>query len=217
MCPPVRAHWRHLANTIEHVLPSAHLSPQSKQKSIGSVVLHSSQQKVPILYNGRLFPPKLPLPIGDLEPHLTHDSLGVSKPTTHMAFRLVVFALTIAECPYTLQWDSPPPQHCPFHGGSGPSSNIWFPGPTQVLNPKSSRSVQLFLQGSLVWQTDRQTTLLGRSTVMRPNNNSTHLSIPPQTHNFRYTTKISTRIGHDDSSRQTRKHYCVVGREIHAF
>ena len=24
MCPPMRAHWRHLANMIELVLPSAH-------------------------------------------------------------------------------------------------------------------------------------------------------------------------------------------------
>jgi len=29
-CPPVRARWRHLANTIELVLPSAHPSPQPK-------------------------------------------------------------------------------------------------------------------------------------------------------------------------------------------
>jgi len=130
----------------------------------------------------------------------------------------VVFALMIAECPYTLPQSVRilyngtllVPQNCPFHGGSGPPSNTWFPGPTQVLNPKSSRSVQLFLQGSLVWQTDRQTMLLGRSTVMRPNNNSTHLSIPPQTHNFRYTTRISTSIGHYDSNRQTRKHCTVL-------
>ena len=31
-CPSTRAHWRHLANTIELVLPSAHLSPQSKRQ-----------------------------------------------------------------------------------------------------------------------------------------------------------------------------------------
>jgi len=28
MCPPMRAHWCHLANTIELVLPSVHPSPQ---------------------------------------------------------------------------------------------------------------------------------------------------------------------------------------------
>ena len=32
MCPPMRAHWRHLANTIELVHPSDHLSPQHKQQ-----------------------------------------------------------------------------------------------------------------------------------------------------------------------------------------
>jgi len=31
MCPLMRAHWRHLANTIELVLPWAHLSPQPKR------------------------------------------------------------------------------------------------------------------------------------------------------------------------------------------
>ena len=30
MCRPMRAHWRHLANAIELVLPSAHWSPQPK-------------------------------------------------------------------------------------------------------------------------------------------------------------------------------------------
>jgi len=29
-CPSTRAHWRHLANTIELVHPSDHASPQSK-------------------------------------------------------------------------------------------------------------------------------------------------------------------------------------------
>jgi len=32
MCPSTRAHWRHLANTIEHVHPSAHSSPQLKRQ-----------------------------------------------------------------------------------------------------------------------------------------------------------------------------------------
>jgi len=32
MCPPMRAHWRHLANTIELVLPSAHPTPKPKRQ-----------------------------------------------------------------------------------------------------------------------------------------------------------------------------------------
>jgi len=31
MCPPMWAHWRHLANMIELVLPSAHPSPKLKR------------------------------------------------------------------------------------------------------------------------------------------------------------------------------------------
>ena len=32
MCPPMIAHWRNLANTIELVLPSAYPSPQRKRQ-----------------------------------------------------------------------------------------------------------------------------------------------------------------------------------------
>jgi len=53
---------------------------------------------------------------------------------------------------------SPPKLPIPM-GGCGPTSNTWFPGSTRVLNlngiylDRFSR----FLQGSLVWQTERQT------------------------------------------------------------
>jgi len=74
--------------------------------SIGSAVLHRWQQSVPILCNGTPLPPsKLPLPIGYLDPHLIHGSLGPPESWTQMA----------------------------------------------------SRSMQAFLQSSLVWQTDRPT------------------------------------------------------------
>ena len=49
---------------------------ESKTQTANGLVqpfLHSSWQKVPILYNWRHYPPKLPLPIGNLDQHLTHD------------------------------------------------------------------------------------------------------------------------------------------------
>jgi len=140
MCPLMWAHWCHLTNTIELVLPSAHPSPQPKRQIVrfshfctahcrkslyftmgdpllqncpfswgtsGPNLAHDSlghseptiqtasqsvqpfshrwPQSVPILYNGRPFPPKLPIPMSDLEAHLIHDSLGPSKPTTQTA------------------------------------------------------------------------------------------------------------------------------------
>ena len=42
-----------------------------------------------ILYNWHPFLPKLPLPMGNLKPHLTHDSLGPSKPTNQTASRSI--------------------------------------------------------------------------------------------------------------------------------
>ena len=60
---------------------------------------------------------------------------------------------------------SPPPKFAHSHGGSGPPSNTWFPGLTQVLNPKSSSigaAVFAGLTSETDRQTDRQTTLLGR-------------------------------------------------------
>jgi len=100
-------------------------------KSIDSVVFAQSRQKVPILYNGHRFPKNCPFPRRDLDPHLTHDSLGQSEPTTQTAsqsfepilystlFTITAaikknksadFAQMTAECPYTLQWDAPAPQ-----------------------------------------------------------------------------------------------------------
>ena len=65
-------------------------------------------------------------------------------------------------------------------GGSGPPSNTWFPGPTQVLNPKGS-SISAAVFAGLTSVTDRPTDhttgsvtigrIYVRSTAMRPNNN----------------------------------------------
>ena len=46
--------------------------------------LHSSRQKVPILYNGRPCTPQLPLPMRDVDPDLTHGSFGPYKPKGHV-------------------------------------------------------------------------------------------------------------------------------------
>jgi len=46
-------------------------------------------------------------------------------------------------------------------GRSGPPSNTWFPGPTQVLNPNGI-SIGAAVFAGLTSVTDRQSTLLGR-------------------------------------------------------
>jgi len=101
-----------------------------------------------------------------------------------------------AECPYTLQWDAPSPSKLPLlMGGSGPHLIHGSLGPTKSSTQTASWSVQPFLQGSLVWQTDRQrdrptehatrSVTIGRiyvrSTAMQPNNNEGLRLLPSYT------------------------------------
>jgi len=157
------ARWRHLANIIELMLPSTHLSPQPKRKISrfrGFCTAHG--KKIAILCNGWPFPQNCPVSWGIWTPSNTwllghiwaHNPNGVLIDSA-------VFAQMTAEYPYTLQWDAPfSLKIAHSHGGSGPPSNTWFPGPTRVLNRNGISIGSAFLQGSLVWQTDRQTTLL---------------------------------------------------------
>jgi len=147
MCPHGRTHWRHLANTIELVLrPTRVHNPNGK--SIGSAV--SAQLKADILYNGRPFSPKLPLLVGDLDPHLIHNSLSETEPTVQTASRSIlidsaVFAQVTAECPYTLQWDTLSPlKIAPSHGGSRPHLIHGSLDPPKSSTQTASRSVRPF-------------------------------------------------------------------------
>ena len=93
--------------------------------------------------------------------------LSNTIPRTHASpqpKRFSLFAQMTAECPYFTMVSRFPFKIAASHGGSGPPCNTWFLGPTQVnpITQTASRSLLPFLQGSLVWQTDRQTTLLGR-------------------------------------------------------
>jgi len=76
-----------------------------------------------------------------------------------------------------------PPKFAPSHGRSGPPSNIWFPGSTQVLNLNGS-SIGAAVFAGLTSVTDQQTDrptdhatrsvtigrICVRSTAMRPKN-----------------------------------------------
>ena len=73
------------------------------------------------------------------------------------------FAQVTAECPYALQLDTPfPLKIAPSHVGI--STSMWYLVPSANRSPQSKRQVDLcsVFEGSLVWQTDRQTMVLGR-------------------------------------------------------
>jgi len=65
MCPHWRAHWRHLANTIELLLPSAHPSPQRKRQIDRFSRFCTAHGRKSLYFTmGGLFPQNCPFPWG---------------------------------------------------------------------------------------------------------------------------------------------------------
>ena len=134
---------------------------------------------------GRSFPLLLLLPMRDLNPRNTWF-IGPTRNLNRngISFGSAVFAQFAAEFPYTLQWAAPSPlKIAPLHGYLDPRLIYGSFGQPESSTQTASRSVVSFLQGSLLWQTDQQTSatrsVLGnngriyvRSTAMRPNNNT---------------------------------------------
>jgi len=130
--------------------------------------LHISRQKVPILYNGRPFPPNLPLLMGDLELHPTHDSLGPSEPTSQTVSRSVQLFLHRwpQSLPIVYNGMLLLPSKLPLPtGGSRPPSNTQFPGPIRVLNPNDI-SIGSAVFAGFTSVTDRQTDHVTRSVTI---------------------------------------------------
>jgi len=151
-----------------NTIPSVH--PSLTQMASRSVqpFLHSAQQTVSILHNGRPFPPTFPLPMGILQSIRHSISIG-----------LAVCAQLKANSPYTLQLAPLSPKIASSHRGSGPPSNTWFLGPTRVLHPNSI-SIGSAIFAGLTSVTDRETDhatcsvtisrIYVHSTAMWPNN-----------------------------------------------
>jgi len=115
----MEASGRHLiCNFLGHSEPTIQTASRSVQK-----FSHWWLQSVPILYNGRPYPPKLSLPMGYLEPNLTFDFLGPIQAHNPNSISMgsAVFAQMTAEYPYTLHLDAPFPLKVPLPRG------IWTP------------------------------------------------------------------------------------------
>ena len=115
-------------------------------------------QWVPLSPKNCLFPWEIWTPSNTwfLGPIRTHNRNGVSigSPVLHRWPQIV---------PILWNWTPLYPSKLPLPmEESRPSSNTCFPGQPESSTQMASRSVQPFLQDSLVWETDWQTTLLGR-------------------------------------------------------
>ena len=182
MCSPMRAHWRHLANTTELVLPSVHPSPQTKRQIDWSSCLCTAHSKKLLNFTmAAHVPQNSPFPWVDLDPHLTHS---LAHPSPQPKQHLDQFShICTDDCRVSLYFTMGRPflpSKLPLPmGRSGPPSNTWFPGPTRVLNPNGISI------GSAVFAGPRLTSaaptnrprysVSNNSTAMRPNNGSRFL------------------------------------------
>jgi len=109
--------------------------------------LHSSQQNVPIIYNGRPYPLELPLQMGDhgllcniwcFGPMWAHNPNGTSNGSA-------MFAQMTAECTYTLQWFAYSPSKVPLPtSASGPRVICGSFGPPESGRQMTTWSFQPF-------------------------------------------------------------------------
>jgi len=74
---------------------------------------------------------------------------------SNISISSAVFGQLTAECPYTLQWATPPPSKLPLGMGDlDIPSNAWFLGPIQVHNPNGIGRFRRFCRAH---DRDRQT------------------------------------------------------------
>jgi len=116
MCPHRRAHWRHLANTIELVLPLVHPVHNPSGKSIGSAIFSELTAECCRACLGMSFP----LIIAPLRrvsgPHLVHASLDLPEFMAQTASQSVHQFLHSSRQSVPILYNGPPfpPQNCPF-------------------------------------------------------------------------------------------------------
>jgi len=124
MCPPMWAHWLHLANMIELVLPSAHLSPQPKRQIDRFSRVCTADAECPrVLWRHLANTPIEIAHIGAIW-WIRLNSCFL-RPTRVLSpngksIDLAVSAQLTAESPYTLQCATLSPEITPSHWGSGP-------------------------------------------------------------------------------------------------
>ena len=160
LAPPGKYYW---------TCASAHPSPQPEQQIDRFRHFCTSHGRKSLYFTmGCPFPPKLPLPMGDLELHLTRF-LGPIR-ANNLKGISIGSASFAQQCPYTIQRDALLPLKMPLPMGDLDLHLIRGSlDPPESSTQMASRSVQPFLQGSLVWQTDRPRYSVG--------NNKLHLCI----------------------------------------
>jgi len=148
------------------MVPWAQPNPQPKWHLKRFSRLCTVHSRVSVYFTmDRPLPSKLPLRMGIWTPSNTW-LLGLSVPTIQTASWLdqpFLHSSPTTECPYFIMVCPFVPQNCPLPWVDLDSHLIHgFLDPPESSIKMASWSVNRFLQGSLLWQTNQQTTLLGR-------------------------------------------------------
>ena len=136
------AHWRHLANTTEHVLPSAHRNPQPKWQIDRFSQFCTAHGRVS---SGISFPLLIALSHAGSGPHLMHASLVPPESITQTASRSVqpflhsLYQSVVGHVGHALLLKIAPSQ-----GGSVPRLIRASLGPLGSASQTASWSVQPF-------------------------------------------------------------------------
>jgi len=152
----MRAHWRHLANTIELLHPLAHLSPHPKRQiDRFSRLLTAHCRKSLYFTMSASFPQKCPFPLGDLDPiqfMIPWAQLSPQPKRHHHQFSRFCAVDDSRVSPFAM--GRPFPSKLPLFMGDVDLHLIYDSlGPPDSSTKTASRSVQLFCRAHTV--TDR--------------------------------------------------------------
>ena len=125
-----------------NMFPWVYPSPNPNDTSIGSAVFAQLTADYRHASPGMPSPLKLPVPIGDLEPHVIHDCLCPSKSTTQMASRSV-HPFCTAHHSVLILYTPSPLKIVPSHWG------IW------ILEPHLIHAFLAYLSPQPKWHLDR--------------------------------------------------------------
>jgi len=141
-----------LTHGVGYMFPWAHPSPQRKRhfdRFSHFCIVHG---RVSLGMPGDVLSSKnLPFVWGDLDPHLTHDSLCQPESTHQMASQPIQLFLHSSRYSVPILYNGPPfpLKIAPSNAGSGPPLIDSSLGPSEPITQTISRSVQPFLHSSL--------------------------------------------------------------------
>jgi len=150
LCPPMRTHWRHLVDTIELVLPSAHQNVQPKLK-IDQFCRFFAQLTAETPYTLQWAP---------LSANIVPSHVGIwtsnhwASPSQQPKWQHHRFSHFCTDdrgvSLYFIIGPPLPPQNCPLPWGCCTHLTHSSLGPPESSTQTSSRLAEPFLQGALV-------------------------------------------------------------------